>query len=56
MSLKDEFYNGFIKVRNRKVEMKWTGENATHILVNYLLNDGIHDLTHLKNCYEKKNK
>jgi len=42
----EQYYNGAIKIRNRKVEMKWTGEYATHVLENYNKKDGIHDLKH----------
>lgn len=42
------YYNGYIKIRNRKFEMKWTGQYATHVLENYLKKDGLHNLTHIE--------
>jgi hypothetical protein len=40
--------NGYIIVRRRKVAIEWTGDNATHVLENYLKKDKIHDLNHLQ--------
>ena len=38
--------NGTIKVRNRRVEIYWLGQFATHVMEEYNQNDGIHNFTH----------
>jgi len=43
----EQYYNGYIIIRRRKVEMKWLGIYAAHILENYK-KDSHHDLTHLE--------